>query len=166
MLKFLNYNKKNSFKDLELILNKRKSTQNNKASVVKKIIFDVKKNGDKAVIRYEKKFSKTTIKSSKIIFSKQEINKIAKKTDKKIKQSIDLAEHLNSNSISITSGLNNLDNSDLCLNFFHTSLIEIGEYAEKKNISIAIEYEPNLLIDNSDKVWNLISKDFKNISNI
>ena len=79
MLKFLNYNKKNSFKDLELILNKRKSTQNNKASVVKKIIFDVKKNGDKAVIRYEKKFSKTTIKSSKIIFSKQEINKIAKK---------------------------------------------------------------------------------------
>jgi len=79
------------------------------------------------------------------------------------KQSIDLAEHLNSNSISITSGLNNLDNSDLCLNLFHSSLIEIGEYAEKKNISIAIEYEPNLLIDNSDKVWNLISKDFKNI---
>ena len=91
MLKFLNYNKKNSLKDLELILNKRKFNQNNKASVVKKIIFDVKKNGDKAVIRYEKKFSKTIIKSSKIIFSKQEINKIAKKTDKKIKQSINLA---------------------------------------------------------------------------
>ena len=79
------------------------------------------------------------------------------------KQSIDLAENLNSKSISITSGLDNLNNFDLSLNLFYDSLIEIGEYAEKKNISIAIEYEPNLLIDNSDKVWNLISKDFKNI---
>ena len=58
MLKFFNYNKKNSLKDLELILNKRKFTQNSKASIVKKIIFDVKKNGDKAVIRYEKNFLK------------------------------------------------------------------------------------------------------------
>ena len=79
------------------------------------------------------------------------------------KQSIDIAEYLNSKSISITSGLNDLNNSDLCLNLFHNSLIEIAEYAEKKNISIAIEYEPGLLIDNSDKVWHLISKDFKNI---
>ena len=79
------------------------------------------------------------------------------------KQVIDFAECLNSKSISITSGLNNLENSDLSLKLFHDSLIEIGEYAEKKNISIAIEYEPNLLIDNSNKAWNLISSGFKNI---
>ena len=79
------------------------------------------------------------------------------------KKSIDLAEILNSKSISITSGLNDLSNSDLCLNFFHDSLFEISQYAEKKNILIAIEYEPGLLIDDSDKVWNLVSKDFKNI---
>jgi len=91
MLKYLNYNMKNSLNNLETILNKRKSTQKNQTSVVKKIISNVKKNGDKAVIKYEKKFSKIKNKSSKIIFSKQEINKIAKKTDKKIKQSIDLA---------------------------------------------------------------------------
>ena len=91
MLKYLNYNKKNSLNNLEIILNKRKSIQKNKASDVKKIISNVKKNGDKAVIKYEKKFSKIKTKSSKIIFSKQEIDAIAKKTDKKIKQSIDLA---------------------------------------------------------------------------
>ena len=91
MLKFLNYSKKNSFNNLEIILKKRKITQKNKTSIVKKIISNVKKNGDKAVIKYEKKFSKIKIKSNKIIFSKIEINKIANKTDKKIKQSIDLA---------------------------------------------------------------------------
>jgi histidinol dehydrogenase len=91
MLKYLNYNKKNSLNNLEIILNRRKSTQKNQTSFVKKIISNVKKNGDKAVIEYEKKFSKIKNRSSKIIFSQQEINKIAKKTDKKIKQSIDLA---------------------------------------------------------------------------
>ena len=91
MLKFLNYNKKNSLNNLEIILKKRKITQKNKTSFVKKIISNVKKNGDKAVIKYEKKFSKIKIKSNKIIFSKKEINKIANKIDKKIKQSIDLA---------------------------------------------------------------------------
>ena len=91
MLKLINYNKKNSLNNLEIILNKRKSIQKNQTSVVKKIIYNVKKSGDKAVIKYEKKFSKTKTKSTKIIFSKKEINEIAKKTDTKIKQSINLA---------------------------------------------------------------------------
>jgi len=91
MLKYLNYNKKNSLNNLETFLNKRKFTQKNQTLAVKKIISNVKKNGDKAVIKYEKKFSKIKNRSSKIIFTKQEINETAKKTDKKIKQSIDLA---------------------------------------------------------------------------
>ena len=45
MLKFINYNKKNSLNNLEIILNKRKLSQKNKTSIVKKIILDVKKNG-------------------------------------------------------------------------------------------------------------------------
>ena len=36
MLKFINYNKKNSLNNLEIILNKRKFSQKNKTSVVKK----------------------------------------------------------------------------------------------------------------------------------
>ena len=91
MLKFLNYNKKNSLKNLEIILNRRKFTQKNLTSAVRKIISDVKKNGDKTVVKYEKKFPKIKNKSTKIIFSKKDINQIANKADKKIKKSIDLA---------------------------------------------------------------------------
>ena len=91
MLKFLNYNKKNSLNNLEFFLSKRKSSQKNQTSDIKKIIADVQKYGDKAVLQYEKKFSKIKIKSNKIVFSKKEINEITKKTNKKIKQSIDLA---------------------------------------------------------------------------
>ena len=91
MLKFLNFNKKNSFTTLEKILNRRKSSQRNKTSVVNKIISNVKKNGDKAVLSYEKKFSKIKTKTNRIVFSKKEINIISKKIDKNVKKSIDLA---------------------------------------------------------------------------
>ena len=43
MLKFLNFNKKKSLTNLEKILNRRKSSQRNKTSVVNKIISNVKK---------------------------------------------------------------------------------------------------------------------------
>ena len=77
------------------------------------------------------------------------------------KKTIDLAVTLECPSICITSGLKNSTSNDKLL--FEQSLAIIGQYAESKNILISIEYEPGLLIDNSDKVWNLISKDFKNI---
>ena len=88
MLKLLKLNKKNSFNTLGNILNKRKSTQKNNTTVVQQIISNVKKNGDKAVIKYEKKFSKLKTHSAKIIFSKQEVSSIANQVDKKIKLSI------------------------------------------------------------------------------
>ena len=91
MLKLIKYINQNSLNKLDIILNKRKFTQKNETTTVKKIISNVKKRGDKAVIEYEKQFSKTLSKSNKLIFSKKEIDSIAKKTDKKIKQSIDLA---------------------------------------------------------------------------
>jgi len=91
MLKIFNYNKNGASKALEVFLNKRKSSQKNIASSVYKIIQDVKRNGDKAVLNYEKKYSNIKIKSNKIFFSNKEINQIAKKTDIKIKKAIDLA---------------------------------------------------------------------------
>ena len=69
MLKTFNYNKNGAFKTLEVLLNRRKFTQKNVASSVYKIIKDVKRNGDKAVLKYEKKFSKIKTKSNKIFFS-------------------------------------------------------------------------------------------------
>ena len=91
MLKILNYDKQNSLKILEKFLNKRKLTQKNQTSKVSKIINNVKKNGDKAVLNYEIKFSKIKKKKNKIFFTSKEINAISKKTDKKIKKAIDLA---------------------------------------------------------------------------
>jgi len=58
MLKTLNYNNQNSLKTLKLFLDKRKSIQKNQTLAVSKIIKNVKKNGDRAVLNYEKKFSK------------------------------------------------------------------------------------------------------------
>ena len=91
MLKILRYGKKSSLKNLELFLNKRQSIQKNKTPVVKKIIDNVRKKGDIAVLNYEKKFSKIKISSNKIFFSNKEINIISKKTDIKVKKAIDLA---------------------------------------------------------------------------
>ena len=91
MIKILRINKKNYLKVLDSFLYKRKSIQKNQADVVQKIIQNVRKNGDKAVLNYERKFSKIKTKSNKIFFSMKEINKISKKTDLKIRKSIDLA---------------------------------------------------------------------------
>ena len=91
MLEILKYNKKNSLKKLQIFLNKRNKIQRSKTSVVKKIIDNVKKKGDAAVFNYEKKFSKVKVNSNKLFFSNNEIKKITKKTDKKIKKAIDLA---------------------------------------------------------------------------
>ena len=72
-------------------MNTRKLQQQSQTAIVKNILLNVKKNGDKAVIAYERKFSKLNTKSTKIKFSKIEINKISRKIDKNLKQAIDVA---------------------------------------------------------------------------
>ena len=91
MLKYLNGNQKNFLKKLELILNERKLIQKNKSNIVKSIIENVKKNGDKALIKYEKKFSNIKKKNTTIKLSQKEINKILKNIEINLKRSIDIA---------------------------------------------------------------------------
>ncbi len=91
MLKILKFNKNNSLKSLENFLNKRKTIQRKQTSLVGKIINDVKKNGDNAVLKYEKRFSKIKSKTKKLFFTQKELKEISKKTDKNLKQAIDLA---------------------------------------------------------------------------
>ena len=91
MLKFFNADQKNSLKKLEEILNSRKIKQKIQTSKVRQIILSVKKNGDNALINYEKKFSNVKTKTKKLKFTKKEINSISQKVDKKLKKSIDLA---------------------------------------------------------------------------
>ncbi len=91
MLKIYNCNNKNFLKGLEIILNKRKSQQKDQSGIVKKILNNVQKKGDFAVIHYEKKFSKIKSQSKKIKFSNDEIRKISNMVDKKLKNSINVA---------------------------------------------------------------------------
>ena len=88
MLKFIDSNQKNFSKKLESILEIRKLKQLNQSSVVKKILLDVKKQGDKAVIKYEKKYSKIKSKTNKISlrisqYSRQNRQKFKKLTPNK-----------------------------------------------------------------------------------
>ena len=86
-MKILNSNSKNFGKILDSLLSQRKrKVQSNSVSVTS-IINDVKKNGDKALLKYEKKFNQNTI----IVPSSEQISKSIKSLDKKVKQAVDLA---------------------------------------------------------------------------
>jgi len=86
-MKILNSNNKNFDKVLDNILIKRKYKIKSSLISVTGIINDVKKNGDKALLKYEKKFNlnKTIIPSAK------QISRSIKSLDKKVKKAIDLA---------------------------------------------------------------------------
>ena len=87
MIKILDSKKNNFSSSLDNLLLKRKNRIKFKSNIVINIIRDIKENGDKALLKYEKKFGKNSI-----IFSKpKEIQKQIKNLDRKVKKSIDLA---------------------------------------------------------------------------
>ena len=86
-MKILNSNIKNFEKILDILLSKRKmKVQSNSVSVIK-IIKDVRKNGDKAIIKYEKKFNKNSI----ITPSYKQITQSIKSLNPKVRKAIDIA---------------------------------------------------------------------------
>ena len=86
-MKILNYKSKNFDKLLDnLLLKRKKKLQSNSVSAIK-IIQDVKKNGDKAVLKYERRFNKNNI----IVPTSKKINQKIKSLDKKVKRAIDQA---------------------------------------------------------------------------
>jgi len=87
MIKILNSKKKNFDTVLEKLLMKRKVKVKLTSFSVIKIIKDVKKNGDKAVLKYEKKFNKNNL----IVPNPKKISKSIKSLDTKVKKAIDLA---------------------------------------------------------------------------
>ena len=87
MIKILDSKNKNFDKTLDALLSKRKNkVQLNSFSVIK-IIKDVKKNGDKAILKYENRFNKNSV----IAPSIKQINKTIQSLDPKVKKAIDLA---------------------------------------------------------------------------
>ncbi len=79
--------RKNFDKTLDNLLLKRKNKIRSNSVTVTNIIKDVKKHGDKAILKYEKKFNK----NNKIIPSSQQISKAIKSLNSKVKKSIDIA---------------------------------------------------------------------------
>ncbi len=86
-MKILNSKSKNFDKLLDnLLLQRKKKIQSNSVSVTN-IIKDVKKNGDKALLKYEKRFNQNNI----IIPSTKQIKKSINSLDRKVKKAIDMA---------------------------------------------------------------------------
>ena len=86
-MKILNSKSKNFDKLLENLLLQRKNKIESNSVSVTKIINDVKKNGDKALLKYEKRFNQNNI----IIPSSKQIKKSINSLDKKVKKAIDTA---------------------------------------------------------------------------
>jgi histidinol dehydrogenase len=86
-MKILNSNTRNFDKTLNsLLLQRKKKVQSSSVSVTN-IINDVKKNGDKALLKYEKRFNQNNI----IVPTSKQISKSIRSIDKKVKQAIDFA---------------------------------------------------------------------------
>ena len=73
IFKYLNGNQRNFENRLRLILRSRKFIQKDVSKSVKNIINSVKKEGDKSLIKFEKKFSNVKIKNNRLKFTNKEI---------------------------------------------------------------------------------------------
>ena len=86
-MKSLNFKSKNFDKSLESLLNQRRKKLQSSSVSVTNIIRDVKKNGDRALLKYEKRFNKNNV----IVPTAKQISNSIKSLDKKVKQAIDAA---------------------------------------------------------------------------
>ena len=86
-MKTLTVKSKNFNKSLESLLEQRRAKLKSSSVSVTNIIKDVKKNGDKALLKYEKRFNKNNV----IVPTSKQINNSIKFLDKKVKQAIDAA---------------------------------------------------------------------------
>lgn len=126
MIKTFNYTGKNSIYKLETYLNKRRSSKSVNTSIVNKIIRDVKKNKNKAVLKYEKKFSQ----NNQLQPSKEKINKAIKFLDIKVKKAIDFAYNriYKFHSKQKVQNLSFKDNLNNKLEYKHVPIQSVGIY--------------------------------------
>ena len=133
MIKYINCNKKNYLTALNnLLFNKHKVDQKI-LKIVEKIIIDLKKNGDKALIKYEKKFSK----NSTIKPNKKAINKSILSLDSKIKKAIDFSYNriIKFHSTQKVKNINYKDHLKNIINYKFVPLDSVGIYVPGGNAS-------------------------------
>ena len=87
MIKINKFEGKAGLKKLGKVLDKRRYSQDKEIFIVSKILKDIKKNKNKAVLKYEKKFSN----NNKIKATQSEIKHAIKSLNPKIKKAIDFA---------------------------------------------------------------------------
>ena len=87
MIKTLNCKSKNYKNKLIKLLELRRSVKSVNTSIVSKILKDIKKNGNKALLKYERRLSQ----NNNIISTSNEINKVIRSLDPKVKKAIDFA---------------------------------------------------------------------------
>ena len=87
LMKILNSKNINFDKTLDIFLIQRKNKIQSNLVPVTNIIRDIKKNGDKALLKYERRFNNNSI----IIPSPKQVSKSIATLDKKVKKAIDLA---------------------------------------------------------------------------
>ncbi len=84
-MKILNSSSPNFYKELDKIIEARKNIDKNTLKIIEKIINDVRKNKDSALVHFEKKFNS----NSNITPNKNQISEAIKILDPKIKKAID-----------------------------------------------------------------------------
>ena len=87
MINILDCKNLNYLDKLKAILNKRRFARKINTNIASQIVNEIKKNKQKALLKYEKKFSK----NNKIKPTVKEINESIKTLDPKIKKAIDFA---------------------------------------------------------------------------
>jgi histidinol dehydrogenase len=86
-MKILDSNNKNFDKSLDILLLKRKNKIQSSSVSVTNIIKDVRKNGDKSLLKYERRFNKNNV----VKPSKKKILESIKSLNPKVKRAIDIA---------------------------------------------------------------------------
>lgn len=130
-MKYILNTNKNSFqKDFIKVLNSKRQQSEINKSIVFKIINNVKKNGDKALIQYSKKFDNILLNKKNIKISNKEINSVVKKLDPKIKKAINLAfkRIKNFHKKQINNSFKFKDNLGNELGYKYTPINKIGIY--------------------------------------
>ena len=87
MIKIIDCKGIKSFSKVSKLLAKRKLSSTANKNLVDKILKDIKRNGDKGLIKYEKKYSK----NREIIVNNKKISKDIKLLDPKVKRAIDFS---------------------------------------------------------------------------
>ena len=125
-MKILDINKTNFSKNLKRLLTARKEKIQRNVVSVKNIIRDVKKNGDKALLKYEKRFNK----NSKIIHTTKSISKSISTLDNKVKKAIDIAYSriYKFHSLQKTKNISYTDNLKNRLNYKYLPIDSVAIY--------------------------------------